>query len=177
MSSGRRIEEEPIEKKIARILKYKNLSVTVAESCTGGLVAGTLVNADGISEVFKEGFVTYSNDAKIRLLGVSEDTLNTYGAVSRQTAKEMAEGAAKQACAEAAVSTTGIAGPDGGTKDKPVGLVFVGCTLKGHTVVKRCFFGGDRQTIRYRAVREALSLLYCQLLADDSEKPVTEDEE
>lgn len=177
MSSGRRIEEEPIERKIARILKHKKLSVTVAESCTGGLVAGTLVNADGISEVFKEGFITYSNEAKVSLLGVSEETLNTYGAVSRQTAKEMALGAAEHACAQAAVSVTGIAGPDGGTAQKPVGLVFIGCTLLGHTVVKRCFFGGDRNTIRQRAVREALELLYCQLLADDSGKEVTEDEE
>ncbi len=177
MSSGRRIEEEPIERKIARILKYKQLNVTVAESCTGGLVAGTLVNADGISEVFKEGYVTYSNEAKIRLLGVSEDTLKEKGAVSRQTAKEMAEGAVRKAGTQAAVSTTGIAGPDGGSEDKPVGLVYIGCTLKGHTVVKRCFFGGDRQTIRHKAVREALALLYCQLLADDSEKPVTDDTE
>ena len=103
MSSDRIMAEEPIEKKITRILIHKNMSVTTAESCTGGLVAGTLVNADGLSEVFKEGYITYSNEAKNKLLGVSEETLATYGAVSRQTAAEMAEGAARAAGADASV--------------------------------------------------------------------------
>ena len=102
--------EEPIEKKITRILLHKKMTVTAAESCTGGLVAGTLVNADGISEVFKESYITYSNEAKHKLLGVKEETLKMYGAVSRQTALEMAEGAAKAANADAAIVTTGIAG-------------------------------------------------------------------
>ena len=158
--------EEPIEKKITRILIHKNMSVTTAESCTGGLVAGTLVNADGNSEVFKEGYITYSNEAKNKLLGVSEETLATYGAVSRQTAAEMAEGAARAAGADASVVTTGIAGPGGGTEEKPVGLVYIGCYVKGRTIVKRCFYGGDRQAVRYSAVKEALEILYCQLLAD-----------
>nr|WP_296194560.1 nicotinamide-nucleotide amidohydrolase family protein [uncultured Anaerobutyricum sp.] len=166
MSSDRIMAEEPIEKKITRILIHKNMSVTTAESCTGGLVAGTLVNADGISEVFKEGYITYSNEAKNKLLGVSEETLATYGAVSRQTAAEMAEGAARAAGADASVVTTGIAGPGGGTEEKPVGLVYIGCYVKGRTIVKRCFYGGDRQAVRYSAVKEALEILYCQLLAD-----------
>lgn len=166
MSSDRIMAEEPIEKKITRILIHKNMSVTTAESCTGGLVAGMLVNADGISEVFKEGYITYSNEAKNKLLGVSEETLATYGAVSRQTAAEMAEGAARAAGADASVVTTGIAGPGGGTEEKPVGLVYIGCYVKGRTIVKRCFYGGDRQAVRYSAVKEALEILYCQLLAD-----------
>lgn len=166
MSSDRIMAEEPIEKKITRILIHKKMTVTAAESCTGGLVAGTLVNADGISDVFKEGYVTYSNEAKHKLLGVSEETLKTYGAVSRQTAIEMAEGAARAAGADASVVTTGIAGPGGGTEEKPVGLVYIGCYVKGRTVVKRCFYGGDRQGVRYSAVKEALEILYCQLLAD-----------
>lgn len=166
MSSDRIMAEEPIEKKITRILIHKNMSVTTAESCTGGLVAGALVNADGISEVFKEGYITYSNEAKNKLLGVSEETLATYGAVSRQTAAEMAEGAARAAGADASVVTTGIAGPGGGTEEKPVGLVYIGCYVKGRTIVKRCFYGGDRQAVRYSAVKEALEILYCQLLAD-----------
>ena len=86
MSSNRIMAEEPIEKKITRILLHKKMTVTAAESCTGGLVAGTLVNADGISEVFKESYITYSNEAKHKLLGVKEETLKMYGAVSRQTA-------------------------------------------------------------------------------------------
>lgn len=166
MSSDRIMAEEPIEKKITRILIHKNMSVTTAESCTGGLVAGALVNADGISEVFKEGYITYSNEAKNKLLRVSEETLATYGAVSRQTAAEMAEGAARAAGADASVVTTGIAGPGGGTEEKPVGLVYIGCYVKGRTIVKRCFYGGDRQAVRYSAVKEALEILYCQLLAD-----------
>ncbi|MBR0383032.1 MAG: CinA family protein [Eubacterium sp.] len=172
MSSRPRKNEEPVEKKIVRILKAGGLTVATAESCTGGLVAGTLVNADGISAVYKEGFITYSNEAKQKYLGVKKETLDTYGAVSRETASEMAQGAALAADADAAIVTTGIAGPDGGTEEKPVGLVYIGCWLKGKTVVKRCFFGGDRQNIRYMAVKEALDILYCQLLSDGMEFPV-----
>ena len=130
------------------------------------LVAGTLVNADGISEVFKESYVTYSNEAKHKLLGVKKETLEKYGAVSRQTAAEMAEGAVRAAGADASVVTTGVAGPGGGTEEKPVGLVYIGCCVKGCTIVKRCFYGGDRQGVRHSAVKEALEILYCQLLAD-----------
>lgn len=164
MSSRRPKNEEPIEKKIARILISQNLSVSAAESCTGGLVAATLINAEGISSVLSETYVTYSNAAKTKLLGVREETLARYGAVSRETAAEMAEGAAKAAGADIAVATTGIAGPDGGTDQKPVGLVYIGCWYRGKTVVKRCFYGGDRQGIRYAACREALEILYCQIL-------------
>ena len=164
MSSGRRIEEEPIEKKIERVLRHRGLSVTTAESCTGGLIAGTLVNADGISQAFKEGYITYSNEAKMKLLGVKEETLQKFGAVSRETAIEMAEGAVVAAGADVAVAATGIAGPGGGTEEKPVGLVYIGCTVEKQTVVKRCFFGGDRNEFRHKAVKEALEILYCQLL-------------
>ena len=155
MSSDRIMAEEPIEKKITRILIHRKMTVTAAESCTGGLVAGTLVNADGISEVFKESYVTYSNEAKHKLLGVKKETLEKYGAVSRQTAAEMAEGAVRA-----------VAGPGGGTEEKPVGLVYIGCCVKGRTIVKRCFYGGNRQGVRHSAVKEALEILYCQLLAD-----------
>ena len=141
MSSDRIMAEEPIEKKITRILIHRKMTVTAAESCTGGLVAGTLVNADGISEVFKESYVTYSNEAKHKLLGVKKETLEKYGAVSRQTAAEMAEGAVRAAGADASVVTTGVAGPGGGTEEKPVGLVYIGCCVKGRTIVKRCFYG------------------------------------
>ena len=164
MSSGRRIVEIPVEKKIERILRTRQLTVTTAESCTGGLIAGTLVNAPGISEVYKEGYITYSNEAKMKLLGVKEETLRKYGAVSRQTAIEMAEGAARAA---GAIAVTGIAGPDGGTEEKPVGLVYIGCTVEGKTIVKRCFYGGDRMAIRQAATREALDILYCQILSSE----------
>ncbi len=164
MSSDRIVTQEPIETKIARILTNTEMTVTTAESCTGGLVAGTLVNASGISKGFKEGYIVYSDEAKQKLLGVKEETLKRYGAVSRQTAEEMAKGAANAANADAAIVTTGVAGPEGGTKEKPVGLVYIGCYVKGHIVVKRCFYSGSRQSIRYAAVKEALEILYCQLL-------------
>lgn len=167
MSSGKRVVETSIEKKIERILVHREMTVTTAESCTGGLIASTLVNADGISAVFKEGFITYSNEAKIRLLGVKKETLDEFGAVSRETAREMAEGAAKMAEADAAIAVTGIAGPGGGTEEKPVGLVYIGCTSNGKTVVKRCFYGGNRSEVRHKAAREALELLYCQLLSGE----------
>lgn len=167
MSSGRRIDEIPIEQKIGRILKHRQMTVTTAESCTGGLVSGTLVNVEGISDVFKEGFVTYSNQAKQKLLKVKESTLEQFGAVSRETALEMAEGAAKAAEADAAIAVTGIAGPGGGTPEKPVGLVYIGCYVKGKTIAKKCFYGGNRESIRNSAVKEALEILYCQLLNEE----------
>ena len=145
MSSDRLWQKNQLKRKITRILIHRKMTVTAAESCTGGLVAGTLVNADGISEVFKESYVTYSNEAKHKLLGVKKETLEKYGAVSRQTAAEMAEGAVRAAGADASVVTTGVAGPGGGTEEKPVGLVYIGCCVKGRTIVKRCFYGGDRQ--------------------------------
>ncbi len=169
MSSDRILNEEAIEKKIARVLIHRKLTVTTAESCTGGLVAGTLINADGISEVYKEGYITYSNEAKVRLLGVREETLKKYGAVSRETAREMAEGAARVSGAHCAIATTGIAGPGGGTPEKPAGLVYLGIFVEGQVIVKRCFYGGDRQTVRESAVREALQILYCQLLDENGQ--------
>ena len=155
-----------LEEKVVEALFRRHMTVTTAESCTGGLIAGTLVNAAGASKVLCEGYITYSNEAKHKLLGVKEETLKMYGAVSRQTALEMAEGAAKAANADAAIVTTGIAGPGGGTEEKPVGLVYIGCCVKGRTIVKLCFYGGNRQGVRHSAVKEALEILYCQLLAD-----------
>ena len=144
---------------VARLLEQKKLHVTTAESCTGGLIAGALVNVPGISKWFGEGYVTYSNEAKERLLGVSHETLETYGAVSEQTAREMAEGAAKAADADVSVVSTGIAGPDGGTAEKPVGLVYIACNVKGNVTVKKYFFTGNRSKVRQSAVSSALTLL------------------
>ena len=147
----------------ARLLEQKKLRVTTAESCTGGLIAGALVNVPGISEWFGEGYVTYSNEAKERLLGVSHETLETYGAVSEQTAREMAEGAAKAADADVAVVSTGIAGPDGGTAEKPVGLVYIGCFCRGTVRVEKHLFDGDRARVRAQSVDAALALLRTML--------------
>ena len=129
------------------------------ESCTGGLVAGKLISYPGISEVFKEGVVTYSNESKMKRLGVKEETLRGFGAVSEETAREMAEGIAREAKTDVSVVTTGIAGPGGGTKEKPVGLVYIGVYVKGKTQVKKFNFKGDRQQVREEAVLSALNML------------------
>ncbi len=151
-----------IEKNVTDILKEKGLTMTCAESCTGGLIASRIVNVPGVSEVFKAGFVTYANEAKQKLLGVKEETLIRFGAVSRQTAEEMARGAAKAAEADVAISVTGIAGPDGGTKEKPVGLVYIGCYVQGNVAVKEYHFKGDRMQVRQSSAEAALQqLLEC----------------
>ena len=151
------------EFEVARLLEEKRLHVATAESCTGGLIAGTLVNVPGISAWFGEGYVTYSNEAKEKLLGVSHETLVTYGAVSEQTAKQMAEGVAKAAGVEVSIVSTGIAGPDGGTDEKPVGLVYLGCFCNGVLCVERHIFDGDRAQVRMQSVRAALILLKSML--------------
>ena len=148
---------------MVELLAQKKMTVTTAESCTGGLIAGTLVNVAGASDVLNEGYVTYSNEAKERLVGVKHETLEEYGAVSEQTAREMAEGAARAAKADAALSATGIAGPGGGTEEKPVGLVYIGCYVNGETTVKECRFEGSRMENRLHTVETALQLLLGQL--------------
>lgn len=148
-----------LEERIVEMLTEKGLTVTTAESCTGGLISATLVNAAGASNVLGEAYVTYSNEAKEKLLGVRHETLVQYGAVSRQTAEEMAAGAAKAAGADVALSSTGIAGPGGGTPEKPVGLIYVGCYVQGKMVVKECHFTGDRMQNRLDTVHTALSML------------------
>ena len=157
-------KEHSLEERIAALLKQRGFTVTTTESCTGGLLAGRLINAAGISEAYKEGYITYSNEAKEKLLHVSHETLTDYGAVSEQTALEMVQGAAKQAGAQAALATTGIAGPDGGTPEKPVGLVYIGCYVNGVTVVEEHLFAGERAQVRNLAVEAALSLLERALL-------------
>ena len=152
-----------LEEKIVTELIKRNYTITTAESCTGGLLAGRILNVSGASGVYNAGHITYSNEAKERLLGVLHETLDVYGAVSEQTAKEMAEGAAKAARANVGLSTTGIAGPGGGTPEKPVGLVYVGCSINGETSVQECRFCGNRKENREAAVEAAVELLMKQL--------------
>ena len=147
-----------LEEKLVMLLQKNQFTITTAESCTGGLVAGRILNVAGASSSFNEGYITYSNEAKERILGVTHKTLEEYGAVSPQTAKEMAEGAAKKADADVALSVTGIAGPGGGTKENPVGLVYIGCYVKGELYVKECHFHGNREENRKEAVETALLL-------------------
>ena len=156
--------EALLENGIANLCIENSLTISSAESCTGGLVAGTLINAPGISAVYNEGFITYSNDAKMKHLGVRLETLEQFGAVSEETAREMAEGCAKNTGSDFSIVTTGIAGPGGGSPEKPVGLVYIGCYAKGKVVVERHVYDGDRSQIRSKAVNDALKLLFDMIL-------------
>ena len=153
------VNKNSIQNTLGEILCRNKLTISTAESCTGGMISSNLVSYPGISEVFLEGAVTYSNEAKMRTLQVKQDTLKQFGAVSEQTAKEMAEGVAKRAGADVAVSTTGIAGPGGGTKDKPVGLVYIGVYCNSEVKAYRNIFDGDRMQVREKATMKALELL------------------
>lgn len=148
--------EVTLEKAVADLLLEKGLTMTTAESCSGGMVAARMINVPGVSAVFKAGFVTYANEAKQKLIGVREETLLQFGAVSARTAEEMAIGAAKAAGADVAVSITGIAGPDGGTKDKQVGLVYIGCYVQGKVWTEEYHFSGNRMKIRESVTAAAL---------------------
>lgn len=152
-------DKTTLEKSVADLLLANDLTVTCAESCTGGMLAAKLVNVPGISDAFKSGVITYSNKAKRRLLGVKKSTLQKYGAVSEKTAQEMAKGAAAMCKADVAVAVTGIAGPDGGTEEKPVGLVYIACYVKGEVAVKKYRFFGNRNIVREFSVSAALTLM------------------
>lgn len=157
-------ENETLEMAVVRLLEKYGLTVTTAESCTGGLLAGRIVNVAGASEVFREGFITYSNKAKRKILDVSKGTLKKYGAVSEQTAKEMATGGVFATDADACVAVTGIAGPDGGTDEKPAGLVYIATYMKDSVSVERYQFKGDRAKVREQSVVKALDLLRRSIL-------------
>lgn len=152
-------EGTTLEKAVADLLMANGLTVTCAESCTGGLLSARLINVPGVSETYKSGLITYSNKAKRRFLGVKKSTLQKYGAVSEQTAEEMARGAALFAKTDVSVAVTGIAGPDGGTEEKPVGLVYIACSVKGNVTVKKYHFTGNRSKVREASVSAALSLM------------------
>ena len=159
--------ETDLQTVVAELLIERKLTVATAESCTGGLIASKLIEYPGISEVLLEGCVTYSNDAKMRRLGVKAETLEQFGAVSEETAREMAEGIARTSGAEIGIATTGIAGPGGGSEEKPVGLVYMGLYYKGKTDVKKCNFAGKRQAIRERAAYTALDWLRKAMLNEE----------
>ena len=144
--------ETDMQTVVAEMLIEKKLTIATAESCTGGLVASKLIEYPGVSEVLLEGCVTYSNDAKMRRLGVKAETLEQFGAVSEETAREMAEGIAKQCEANIGVGITGLAGPGGGTEELPVGTVCFGLSINGNTVTYKQVFSGDRQQVRYASV-------------------------
>lgn len=158
------VGETSIEEVTGKLLMEKGLTISTAESCTGGLLSGRLINVSGISSTFIQGAVTYSNESKIKTLGVNPEILNKYGAVSEQTATEMAQGIARISGTNIALSTTGVAGPDGGTIEKPVGLVYVGLYINGKTMTKKLNLFGNREKVRNRAVNEALDWLRRELI-------------
>ncbi|MBR2943187.1 MAG: competence/damage-inducible protein A [Clostridia bacterium] len=151
--------EGSMEEIAGRELTARGLTVSTAESCTGGLVAAKLVNYPGISAALYEAHVTYANEAKVKYCGVKSETLAAYGAVSEETAREMAQGLRERSGADIAVATTGIAGPGGGTQEKPVGLVYVACADKHGVVVEKLNLRGNRERIRSLAALRALDMV------------------
>lgn len=158
---------ETLEESIVRLLRESNRTVTFVESCTGGLLSATLLDAPGASGVYRQGYITYCDEAKHSMVGVKIATLEKYTAVSAKTAEEMAFGGAGAAKAQACVSVTGIAGPGGGTPEKPVGLVYIGCFLDGEVKAYEFRFAGSRREIREQAVTAALNILKERLLEGD----------
>lgn len=150
---------EDTAQRVAKPLIANHRTLATAESCTGGLIASALVSVPGVSEVFMEGCVSYANEAKMRTLSVKEETLAQYGAVSEQTAREMAQGIRAYAGTDFGIATTGVAGPGGGTKEKPVGLVYIACASASATLVRKLNLSGTRAQIRLEAARQALALL------------------
>lgn len=148
-----------LERAVYELLRERGLTLCTAESCTGGRLSARMINVPGVSEVFQSGYVTYSDQAKEKILGVSGRLLEEYGAVSEQTAEAMALGAAAAAGADVAAAVTGIAGPGGGTAEKPVGLVYIACSVRGRVRTERYHFQGDREKIRETAVSSALILI------------------
>ena len=140
-------------------LKKGKYIVATAESCTGGLIAAAFTDFTGSSAVFERGFVTYSNESKIELLGVSAKTIESHGAVSEETCREMLLGAIANSNANIAIATTGIAGPDGGSESKPVGLVYIGILQYPNIRIVKYHFSGSRKQIRAETVEKALELL------------------
>ena len=159
------VDERSVEKVVVDLLRERGATVAVAESCTGGHLANLLTNVPGASAVFLEGFVTYANEAKTRALGVDAALISAHGAVSAEVATAMAEGARAQAGVDFALATTGIAGPSGGTEEKPLGTVFIALAGKGIvTQAQRFRFATDRETFKHLTVQTALDLLRRVLL-------------
>lgn len=160
-------QPSPEEAIVEKLIKAQE-TISCAESCTGGLLSGTIINVAGVSAVYKQGYITYSDEAKNMILGVPQEVLTQYTAVSAQTAEKMAEGVCKVAGSDWGLSTTGYAGPEGGPQKEPVGLVFIGCSHHGDTVTRRLLLQGDRQRIREEAVKEAMLLLLQQMNGENA---------
>lgn len=160
-------EHKSLLEVVAEELISRKISISLAESCTGGLLASQFTNISGISSVFNRSYVTYSNDSKVELLGVKSETLKDYGAVSEETAKEMVEGLKEKTNSDICVSITGIAGPNGGTEEKPVGLIYIGVSYNGKVVVTKNNFRGNRSRVRHYSCLKALDLIRRSILENN----------
>jgi len=163
-------DEMDLEDVIGALLSERKLTLAVAESCTGGMIAHRITNVSGSSNYFNRAFVTYSNESKIELLSVAKELIEQYGAVSREVAMAMATGAQKNAGVDIALSTTGIAGPTGGTPEKPVGLVWIGYADSNGSMAIKFNFGDHRLRFKERASQAALELLRRKLLKIENQK-------
>lgn len=152
-------EDKTLPETTVEMMIEKKLTVSAAESCTGGMFAKMIVDIPGCSEILGESFVTYSNAAKMKYLGVKEETLQKFGAVSEETAREMSEGVCRNTSSDIGIGITGIAGPGGGTKEKPVGLVYVSVTYDNVTEIRRLTLGGNREKVRYTACLNAFDMI------------------
>jgi nicotinamide-nucleotide amidase len=158
---------KPIEVRIGEMLRERELLLATAESCTGGLIGQRITSVAGSSDYYAGGVITYSNAAKSTLLDVDEDVLAEYGAVSAPVAKAMAAGVMQKLAADIAVSTTGIAGPGGGSREKPVGLVFIGLALRGKApIARKCRFDGNRKEIQMAASQTAFEMIQHSLVPE-----------
>lgn len=157
-------EDVSLSKVMIDLLKKNNLKLAVAESCTGGVITSSITENPGASEVLYGGFVTYSNEAKMKVLGVKKETLDTFGAVSEQTAVEMVQGLITLSGADAAVAVTGIAGPGGGSEEKPVGLAYISIYFKGEITTKKVNYAFRRKMHQIRVGNEALNMLRHKIL-------------
>jgi nicotinamide-nucleotide amidase len=158
--------DETLEEVVVKLLVQGNQTVAVAESCTGGLLANRITNVPGASEVFLAGYICYANQAKIDMLNVDPQLIEKYGAVSEPVARALAEHARGCARSDYALATTGIAGPGGGSPEKPVGTVHIALAVRGETITKKFFFPTDRETFKQIATQAALELLRKKLLKD-----------
>ena len=150
---------EVVEVELGSRLTEAKQTVATAESCCGGLISHRITNVSGASAYFKGGVISYTNKAKQKFLGVTKDALQTHGAVSEEVAREMAEGAQREFKADYGVAVTGIAGPTGGTPEKPVGLVYVAVAAPGETHIEKCLFDGDRDDVKQKTADRALTML------------------
>ncbi len=154
---------ETVAERLVRVLKQKGKKICLAESCTGGMISSALTSVPGSSAVYDGGVCSYANSIKSNLLGVSVAALENEGAVSKTVAAQMAEGVRLLFAADIAVAVTGIAGPGGGSEAKPVGTVFIACSIDGKTAVRKFVFSGNRRVVRRKTTAEAMLLALCVL--------------